>query len=265
MRKLLLLGLLLESTAAFSVTPETGMWWDKDKPGTGVFIEVQNDVLLVAYYTYKASGEAAWFIASGAVDADGGFEGPLMEFAGGQCAGCPFSETSLVGEPHSIRLRFEGTRFATMEIDAKTKVYIERFNFRIGEVGTPGAGAEKRFPDLRGRWIFVRKNKESSKPPIEITLNTAENFEPAEDSPFPNYVEFRGENGVMVTCHAFSFDFTFASPACEVDIEGEAVLGIYGFDVALDKILAYDPPLTLLTKGEGVRREDALWVGFKIE
>jgi len=80
--------------------PHTGLWFNPQRPGTGINIDVQNGVMTAMYYGYREDGSSVWFLASGelqkseADDAYWELETDLFEAADGEPPGAD------PGEPH---------------------------------------------------------------------------------------------------------------------------------------------------------------------
>lgn len=74
---------------------------------------------------------------------------PLLEYAGGQCPGCDYRENTLVGEAHTIRLHVRAKRHITMTLNDTVESELQRFNYGVGDIGTPYRYFDRRFPDVR--------------------------------------------------------------------------------------------------------------------
>lgn len=75
------------TTTTPAITPETGWWWTKGESGRAVFIELQNDAMMIGILSYSdqpgAVGKATWAIASNKVTSPAVFTGRLLAFAAG--------------------------------------------------------------------------------------------------------------------------------------------------------------------------------------
>ena len=71
-------------------SPVVGLWANADEIGTGYALDFKHGVLVVTVYSYKASGETQWYIASGPI-VGATFTSRLDKFVGGQCIGCAYT------------------------------------------------------------------------------------------------------------------------------------------------------------------------------
>lgn len=75
------------TTTTPAITPETGWWWTKNEGGRAVFVELQNDAMMIGILSYSdepgAVGKATWAIASNKVTSPASFTGRLLGFAAG--------------------------------------------------------------------------------------------------------------------------------------------------------------------------------------
>src|ERR1051326_8416883 len=62
---LMLWGVLALSAPAYAVVPQTGWWWNPNTPGTGFFIEQQNNTLFMTAFLYASNGQATWNLSLG--------------------------------------------------------------------------------------------------------------------------------------------------------------------------------------------------------
>ena len=82
---LLLSALSFNSAAADGAPPLSqrsallpGLWWDPAQPGQGFDLHLSGRTLGVVWYSYRASGEPIWYLASGEIDADGRWQADLL-------------------------------------------------------------------------------------------------------------------------------------------------------------------------------------------
>lgn len=138
-----LLASLLPAPAAAQVTrftPESGWWWNPDEPGVGYNLEIQDDFIFLAAYTYMASGSprrATWFTVSGRMDDQFTFQSDeVWTMQNGTCPTCStFTEAQLVTPPaavRSLRLDFLTETTATLTWGGY-ETPIERFDFRLSQ------------------------------------------------------------------------------------------------------------------------------------
>jgi len=131
------------------ISPMVGQW-DIDeesngKPGRGFQIDVQNDVIVLAFYGYEVSGSSTFYIAAGAF-AQGSNEVtmPLNQFENGTAFGQPFQDAVLIGSAGNVTFRL--------------------FEMDRGEICLPGESCKAvsatnfAFPlveELLGDWVLV--------------------------------------------------------------------------------------------------------------
>ncbi len=70
-----------------AVVPETGWWWTKGESGRAVFVEVQNDAMMIGILSYSddqgSVGRATWAVTSNKVTSPASYTGRLLAFAAG--------------------------------------------------------------------------------------------------------------------------------------------------------------------------------------
>ncbi|THD12418.1 hypothetical protein B1808_13100 [Pseudofulvimonas gallinarii] len=87
------------------------MWWDPQRSGTGMNMEVQNGVLVGTWHGFDETGAPIWYQFSGALEpiaeSDTGYwtlEADLVHFTGGNCIDCDYQPSEVVGVRGSIEL-----------------------------------------------------------------------------------------------------------------------------------------------------------------
>jgi hypothetical protein len=121
------------------VSPEPGAWWNPATSGTGVQIEVQDNLITLTYFGYNAQGQPVFYLLAGAWDAENKrFAADVNAFSNGTCLGCPFRQPQVTtlgrgGAVFSSRTRGVLTlpRGGGTTID----IPIERVSFAFG--GSP--------------------------------------------------------------------------------------------------------------------------------
>jgi hypothetical protein len=58
---LLIVGLLAVAPAR-AFTPESGFWWAPNEPGSGIALEIQDNFVFLAAYTYDQDGFSTFTI-----------------------------------------------------------------------------------------------------------------------------------------------------------------------------------------------------------
>lgn len=112
----LCLALLLLPGAALAFTPESGVWGDRNNTRTGMTFDVQDNILIITAYIYRADGSANWFSSAGPLNyvynANGGllrvsYQGTFDAVTGGTCIGCgPAQAVSTIGAGGAFRIDF---------------------------------------------------------------------------------------------------------------------------------------------------------------
>lgn len=161
---LLLAGFTVFGPAAAQVltqtfVPESGFYWNRDQPGRGYAIEVQDRLVFMTVYTYTeeanpALREPLWFSVTGTLAATGQGSGNVIyrftdELAfseDGQCLGCSFTDpvTTATGRP--VTLTFDGLTTGELLIDNEV-IPIERFWY--------SASIQDAYLAMQGQWIIV--------------------------------------------------------------------------------------------------------------
>lgn len=118
---------------AQAYTPESGIWWNPQEGGTGIFIEVQDNFLAAAAFVGDANGDPVWYLATNFLTGNARFDGTLDLFRNVQCPGCAWQPGSqaTIGAGGSIRLVFDPddpTR-ATLTWGNGRTVQYERYPF----------------------------------------------------------------------------------------------------------------------------------------
>jgi hypothetical protein len=61
----------------------TGWWYNPEEAGTGMSIEIQDNMLFAAWYTYESqTGQSGWHTSGGKMSDDYGYSGDLLEWNG---------------------------------------------------------------------------------------------------------------------------------------------------------------------------------------
>lgn len=129
-KKILLLLVLFFGIcqSAFSISPQTGWWWNADESGRGYTIEQQGDKIFFAAYLYSDDGSAVWYTADMNKTADDQFAGDLVQFQNGQTLTGSYQKPELAGMPGAISLKFSSETEATLTL-LNTDIAITRFIF----------------------------------------------------------------------------------------------------------------------------------------
>ena len=140
----ILLAVLLAFLASpvLAAWPDSGWYWNPNESGRGVAIEIQDDKVFAAIFTYEQSGSPTFYFASGRMSGDRSFTETLYRSANGQCMGCPYRApgATAVG---SITIHFGTDESATLTA-LGTTLSLQRFDFSSTNYFNPGA--------LYGEW-----------------------------------------------------------------------------------------------------------------
>ena len=140
-----LCALMLASLPSWSFTPESGMYWNADEPGSGYTIEIQDNFLFGVFYVYDDLGFPYWYTTSGFLDGNAYFEGDIYISEDGPCLACAYTPnntfTSSLGK---AKINFLTETTATIKILGQT-MFVERFNFFLGD----------ELQKMRGEWQVV--------------------------------------------------------------------------------------------------------------
>lgn len=169
LKKLTAAALLLGAGAAYAYMPQAGTWVMNTevngKPGRGLSIDVQNNVLVMQMYAYENNGKATFYLATGNV-VNNQVSAELKYYEGGRYFGSGDRSGTEKGSAGQVKIRFvDGTNgFITFPGEAEKA--ITRFNF-----GYPAV------PDsLKGAWFFTTYSPTQGwqvKVPVFTTVGSA--------------------------------------------------------------------------------------------
>jgi hypothetical protein len=155
----LIVGLLLTVAPAHAYTPENGVWWNPNEPGSGLQIEIQDNYVAVFVYAYDQAGNAQWYTSNGFLTGNARYDGWLDRFTGGQTIGGPWRQNSYfprAGGP--IRIDFDPDDPTRAQLSWGGRSFpIERFHFYLkrdeDEQRMPGVRLE--LTKMLGEWSAV--------------------------------------------------------------------------------------------------------------
>lgn len=238
---------------------DKGMWMVPGKPGSGMTIDWQNDVVVATFFSYRENGEPLWLQGSGIVK-DSVVEFDLLEYSGGSCFNCDYREPQSLPEAPLGRLDFTSKTTAWLSIGESEPIPLRSLAFDSSayrEFGEPGPFGSPALYDLRGSWVFVDHLGDETFY-REVTFTTPMS---AGDG---NTLGWRNADGtVTFRCDSKQ---SFASPQCRLlEYTGEKwrrLKSAHWADVGEDQIIGYEAPP--LAGDDGITRGEHLIFGFRL-
>lgn len=297
-----ILALLLAGSftqPAFSILPESGMYWAPHSPGRGYYIDIQEGMVFMVIYAFdEETGQPEIYVANGELRDDGFDMGisfhiepppnpegylPLHYFAAdlyrvtdGPCLACLWhgdtTENEHVGAtfvwfPYKTQ-PYVG--FNLFDGGAQIDQFIERLNWGreriVSNVGS--SNSQFIFHDLRGQWIFVDQSDPDADPWRfdfdELDPDTNEFSRPYDAVFRDTYrdAEFRCVSRIPVEMEVLD--------GCELHWNGEVLFSANLYDLGLNRIRAFRgelPPIITappLPKPEYHRGPDTV-IGLRVE
>ena len=198
---LIFLGLLFLAAPARAYTPESGVWWNPAEPGTGILLEIQDNFLFAAVYSYDGAGFATWYTTAGFLTGNARYDGQLDAFRGGPCLSCSYRpNTAFPGNGGPIRIDFASNDATKATVSWGGRTFpIERFQFYLKrpEDGSRPLSLTK----MLGEWQMVLDF--STAPDTFPYYGELLIFEDIDLSESPGYVEgCRGGNSIDGFCRS---------------------------------------------------------------
>lgn len=148
LKKWIAIGALLGSTMAQAYMPQSGTWVVTSelngKPGRGLAIDVQGQTLVMQMYAYDASGNATFYLTSGAYK-NNQYSGTLNKYRGGRYLGSSERIGQDNGNDGVVSMRFESGTKGYIRFPGEAEKEISRFSF----------GYDKSPQSLYGMWLFT--------------------------------------------------------------------------------------------------------------
>lgn len=148
LKKWIAIGALLGSSLAQAYMPQSGTWVVTSelngKPGRGLAIDVQNQTLVMQMYAYDASGNATFYLTSGAYK-NNQYSGTLNKYRGGRYLGSNERIGQDNGNDGVVSMRFESGTKGYIKFPGEAEKEISRFNF----------GYDTSPQSLFGIWLFT--------------------------------------------------------------------------------------------------------------
>gem|GEM_PF-4252245 len=118
-----------DQTSALTDLPRSGWWWNSNHPGRGINIEIQGNMLFMAFYAYDGeTGEALWYSSGGEMTDENHYTGRLLRYRNGQCLGCYWQPPDPAEDVGEVKLTFHSDSSATVSCPYMT-TNITRFVF----------------------------------------------------------------------------------------------------------------------------------------
>lgn len=240
---------------------DKGMWMEPGKPGSGMTLDWQNDVVVATFFTYREDGEPVWYQGSGILNGDGAVEFEIEEFTQGSCFNCEHRFPETLPDPVLATLEPTSKTTAWLRLGDGEPIPLRALAFdspgyrEFGEAtpfGRPGQY------DLRGEWVFVSTSG------IEDLFHRV-TFDHPEQMRGGRTLSWKSEDGAWnFRCDADPEKL--ASPQCRLlQHDGERWLrhlSAHWADVGEDQIIGYrEQPLS---GADGVTRGQDLVFGFRL-
>lgn len=151
------LALATAFAPARAYTPESGVWWNPNEPGTGLQLELQDNLMTATVYAYDADGFQVFYTASDFLDDTATvFDADLFDYFGGACVGCAYTPADSLGEAGFIRIVFDeldptrATMTWGLDGGPQRTVPIERYHFYLKRAEDGNAPVE--VTKMLGEW-----------------------------------------------------------------------------------------------------------------
>jgi hypothetical protein len=112
-------------------SPESGWWWNASESGRGYSIEIQDDKVYFAAYSYDSNKQPVWYYSSGTMTGDSYYSGRVVKAVNGACFGCTEGVPQSI-DVGSMSISFNGGKDATLNILGFI-TQITRFDFANGD------------------------------------------------------------------------------------------------------------------------------------
>ncbi len=150
------------SLPAHAFTPENGWWWNPDEPGVGYNIEIQDNYMFVAAYTYQANGNprpATFFTAQGLMQNNATFQtSEVNTYQNGTCPTCATytapQTVPATGALRPLRIEFDTETTGTLNWGG-FDVPIERFDFYLSRDTAANSQISPKTELMLGEWQVV--------------------------------------------------------------------------------------------------------------
>jgi hypothetical protein len=168
--------------------PESGVWSDPDRFGTGFMLQVQRETLAGAYFGYDAQGRSAWFVFSGRIERgrfEEGFEWSLdaeaFEWSGGACLLCPPRRPDASHVAASLRFEFLQRSLARVRVEGGEWRYLRPQTFGVQTSPEFAPAVSFPVPDLQGEWVLVHRHDGTAQYPRSRVASLTGDITPPRD------------------------------------------------------------------------------------
>ncbi|MEO6423167.1 MAG: hypothetical protein ABIR84_10935 [Candidatus Nitrotoga sp.] len=135
--------ILAISSSAWAFMPANGMWGvdseDNGLPGRGFQIEVENEIMVLTYFGYRADGSSVFYYAAGPI-ANNTFTASLLDLRDGTSFGSVYKPASLLNPAGTVTMNFTSGKhgFITLPGEKKRAVSKRPFGYADGPDGLLG-------------------------------------------------------------------------------------------------------------------------------
>jgi hypothetical protein len=138
--------------------PRSGWWYTANEAGTGISLEIQNNKLFMAWYTYDEEGRPVWLTSPGTLTDDNHFSGKLYTWTGWPL-GTPYL-TATSEEVGTVEINFTSSDQASLSWTYDTSQG-QKIITRFMDAMSPGQKDLRNItgwwwnPDYNGMGIFI--------------------------------------------------------------------------------------------------------------
>jgi hypothetical protein len=132
-------------TAAFQ--PVNGWWWNSTESGRGYSIEVQGQNVFIVSFMYDDNGNPVWYLSAGKMSSPTTYEGPWVQFAGGQTMAGPYRPPSGSTTVGRLAMQFNASDDLTLTFsDDVAQAQSEKLGAKAGTKKSIHATPQNRRP-----------------------------------------------------------------------------------------------------------------------
>ena len=237
---LLVLGLLAVAPVR-AFTPESGFWWAPNEPGSGIALEIQDNFLFMAAYTYTPEGFSTFYTAQGFLTDDFRFVSQLDGFDDGQCVGCPWlAPIVLPNLAGPVEILFDTETEGRLRWGGR-EIAIERFGFYQKRAEDPPS-VPVDVTKMLGEWSLVLDYMNHPDPNQrqyfgDVLIFDLFEFDPDTDLWF--YDGCRADDSLIGFCTESALQNADASGYYDSFIDRQAIIVFEGFDAFDREVCSY--------------------------